>query len=196
MAPPGRHRGGGVPQPLALRRRHPALEPAGGGERGGAVLHEGQTLPAPLRPRPVKVDGGDRARSASSRRPSTPGRRRPRATPASGRPRPTTTRSCRWLLAAEHTDRVELGTSIAVAFARNPMLLANIGWDLQAYSGGRFILGLGSQIKPHITKRFSMPWSHPARAHAGDGPGHPGHLGLLAQRHASSTSGATSTPTR
>ncbi len=66
------------------------------------------------------------------------------------------------VLAAEHTTRLELGTSIAVAFSRNPMLVANIGWDLQAYSGGRFILGLGSQIKPHITKRFSMPWSHPA----------------------------------
>ncbi len=66
------------------------------------------------------------------------------------------------LLAAEHTERLELGTSIAVAFARNPMLLANIGWDLQYFSQGRFILGLGSQIKPHITKRFSMPWSHPA----------------------------------
>jgi len=66
------------------------------------------------------------------------------------------------LLAAEHTRRMELGTSIAVAFARNPMTLANIGWDLQAYSKGRFILGLGSQIKPHITKRFSMEWSHPA----------------------------------
>ena len=66
------------------------------------------------------------------------------------------------VLAAEHTEHVDIGTSIAVAFARNPMLLANIGWDLQAYSGGRFILGLGSQIKPHITKRFSMEWSHPA----------------------------------
>ena len=66
------------------------------------------------------------------------------------------------LLAAEHTERLELGTSIAVAFARNPMILANIGWDLQAYSKGRFMLGLGSQIKPHITKRFSMEWSHPA----------------------------------
>ncbi|MEY2445291.1 MAG: hypothetical protein QOE00_1871, partial [Ilumatobacteraceae bacterium] len=66
------------------------------------------------------------------------------------------------LLAAEHTDRLELGTSIAVAFARNPMTLAHIGWDLQAFSNGRFILGLGSQIKPHITKRFSMEWSHPA----------------------------------
>lgn len=66
------------------------------------------------------------------------------------------------LLAAEHTDRLELGTGIAVAFARNPMTLANIAYDLNAFSGGRFILGLGSQIKPHITKRFSMEWSHPA----------------------------------
>jgi probable F420-dependent oxidoreductase len=66
------------------------------------------------------------------------------------------------LLAAEHTERIELGTSIAVAFARNPMTLANLGWDLQTFSGGRFVLGLGSQIKPHITKRFSMEWSHPA----------------------------------
>ena len=66
------------------------------------------------------------------------------------------------LLAAEHSERVELMTSIAVAFSRNPMILANIGNDLQAYSNGRFILGLGSQIKPHITKRFSMPWSRPA----------------------------------
>ena len=65
-------------------------------------------------------------------------------------------------IAAEHTTRLELGTSIAVAFARNPMNLAHIAWDLQAYSKGRFILGLGSQIKPHITKRFSMEWSHPA----------------------------------
>ena len=67
------------------------------------------------------------------------------------------------LLAAEHTSRLEVGTNIAVAFARNPMIVANIGWDLQAYSKGRFILGLGTQIQPHIEKRFSMPWSHPAR---------------------------------
>ncbi len=65
------------------------------------------------------------------------------------------------LLAAEHTSRLELGTSIAVAFARNPMIVANLGWDLQTYSRGRFILGLGTQVKPHIEKRFSMPWSHP-----------------------------------
>ncbi|MCP5069503.1 MAG: LLM class F420-dependent oxidoreductase [bacterium] len=66
------------------------------------------------------------------------------------------------LLAAEHTQRIELMTSIAVAFARNPMIVAGISNDLQAISNGRFILGLGSQIKPHITKRFSQPWSHPA----------------------------------
>jgi probable F420-dependent oxidoreductase len=65
------------------------------------------------------------------------------------------------VLAAEHTSTIELGTSIAVAFARNPMTVANIGWDLQAFSQGRFILGLGSQIKPHIENRFSMPWSRP-----------------------------------
>jgi probable F420-dependent oxidoreductase len=66
------------------------------------------------------------------------------------------------LLAAGATERLELGTGIAVAFARNPMTLAQVAYDLQAYSAGRFMLGLGSQIKPHITKRFSMTWDHPA----------------------------------
>jgi probable F420-dependent oxidoreductase len=66
------------------------------------------------------------------------------------------------LLAAQRTTRVDLMTSIAVAFARSPMLLANIGHDLNAAAKGRFILGLGSQIKPHITRRFNMPWSNPA----------------------------------
>ncbi|HEY2565449.1 MAG TPA: TIGR03617 family F420-dependent LLM class oxidoreductase, partial [Acidimicrobiales bacterium] len=65
-------------------------------------------------------------------------------------------------LAAEHTERIKLGTGIAVAFARNPMNLAMVANDLQAMSKGRFMLGLGSQIKPHIEKRFSMSWSHPA----------------------------------
>jgi probable F420-dependent oxidoreductase len=65
-------------------------------------------------------------------------------------------------LAAEHSTSIELGTAITVAFARNPMTVAGQAWALQAYSGGRLVLGLGSQIKPHITKRFSMPWSHPA----------------------------------
>ncbi|MFF5007813.1 LLM class F420-dependent oxidoreductase [Streptomyces phaeochromogenes] len=66
------------------------------------------------------------------------------------------------LLAAEHTDRLEVGTAIAVAFARSPMQLAYTAHDLQTYSGGRFVLGLGSQIKPHIERRFAMPWSRPA----------------------------------
>jgi probable F420-dependent oxidoreductase len=66
-------------------------------------------------------------------------------------------------LAAEHTERIELATGIAVAFARTPMVLAYTANDLQQMSKGRFTLGLGSQIKPHIEKRFSMPWSHPAR---------------------------------
>jgi probable F420-dependent oxidoreductase len=66
------------------------------------------------------------------------------------------------MLAAEHTEVLELGTGIAVAFARNPMNLATVANDLQGASRGRFMLGLGSQIKPHIEKRFSMPWSHPA----------------------------------
>src|SRR3954468_17862749 len=65
-------------------------------------------------------------------------------------------------VAAERTERVTLGTSIAVAFARNPMTVAVQGNDVQSLSGGRFILGLGSQIKPHIVKRYSMEWSHPA----------------------------------
>src|SRR5262245_9032973 len=60
-------------------------------------------------------------------------------------------------IAAEHTDRIELGTGIAVAFARSPMTLASTAWDLNLYSKGRLFLGLGSQIQPHITKRFSMP---------------------------------------
>ena len=67
------------------------------------------------------------------------------------------------LLAVEHTERITLGTAIVVAFGRSPMTLANQGWDLNDYSGGRLILGLGSQIKPHIERRYSMPWSHPAR---------------------------------
>jgi|GEM_PF-106792 len=66
------------------------------------------------------------------------------------------------MLAAEHTERIQVGTGIAVAFARNPMTLATTANDLQTASQGRFMLGIGSQIKPHIEKRFSMPWSHPA----------------------------------
>lgn len=65
-------------------------------------------------------------------------------------------------VAAEHTSRIQLGTAVAIAFARTPMTLANVGWDLHTVTGGRFTLGLGSQIRPHIEQRFSMPWSRPA----------------------------------
>ena len=64
--------------------------------------------------------------------------------------------------AAKATSRVDLITGIAVAFARTPMLLAHLGHDLNAASEGRFVLGLGSQIRAHITRRFHMPWSSPA----------------------------------
>ena len=66
------------------------------------------------------------------------------------------------LLAAQSTSKIELITSIAVAFARSPMVTAYSAFDLNAFSKGRFVLGLGSQIQPHIEKRFSMPWSQPA----------------------------------
>jgi probable F420-dependent oxidoreductase len=65
-------------------------------------------------------------------------------------------------VAAQATERIDLGTGIVVAFARNPMTVALQSNDLQLLSGGRFILGLGSQVKAHIERRYSMPWSHPA----------------------------------
>ncbi len=65
-------------------------------------------------------------------------------------------------VAAATTRRVGLGTAIAIAFARSPMILAHIAWDLQKASGGRFVLGLGSQVKAHNERRFSVPWSAPA----------------------------------
>jgi probable F420-dependent oxidoreductase len=64
-------------------------------------------------------------------------------------------------LAAAATDRINIGTSIAVAFARSPMTVAYTAYDLQRLSRGRFVLGLGSQVKAHITRRFSMPWERP-----------------------------------
>lgn len=65
-------------------------------------------------------------------------------------------------LAATETETIQLGTSIAVAFARSPMSTAVLAHDLQALTRGRLLLGLGTQVKAHITRRFSMPWSHPA----------------------------------
>ncbi len=64
-------------------------------------------------------------------------------------------------IAAEHTRRVDIGTSIAVAFARSPTSLAHMAWDLAGASKGRFILGLGTQVKAHIERRFGMAWEPP-----------------------------------
>jgi alkanesulfonate monooxygenase SsuD/methylene tetrahydromethanopterin reductase-like flavin-dependent oxidoreductase (luciferase family) len=64
-------------------------------------------------------------------------------------------------VAAEHTTTLELGTAIAIGLARSPMTLANAAWDLQAITGGRFTLGIGTQVRPHVEQRFSMPWSEP-----------------------------------
>jgi probable F420-dependent oxidoreductase len=66
------------------------------------------------------------------------------------------------VLAAEHTERIQIGTSVAIAFPRSPMVTAMIAWDLQRYSNGRFILGLGTQVKGHNQRRFSVPWTPPA----------------------------------
>jgi probable F420-dependent oxidoreductase len=66
------------------------------------------------------------------------------------------------LRALQATSRIEVGTSIAVAFARSPMNVAYLANDLQLCSGGRFTLGLGTQVKAHIQRRFGMPWSDPA----------------------------------
>jgi probable F420-dependent oxidoreductase len=65
-------------------------------------------------------------------------------------------------LAATASERIEVGTSIAVAFARTPMAMAYSAYDVQRLSGGRLVLGLGPQIKAHITRRYAMPWSQPA----------------------------------
>jgi Luciferase-like monooxygenase len=96
---------------------------------------------------------------------------------------------------SQHTSQIELGRVSQWAFARNPMTVANIGWDLQAYSRGRFFLGLGSQIPSHIEKRFSMPLSHPLRPCVNSSwrSGRSGRRGGMAPRCASRVS---STPTR
>ena len=66
------------------------------------------------------------------------------------------------LAAGQATERLQVGTAIAVAFARSPMTLATTAYDLQRYTRGRFVLGLGTQIKAHVERRFSMPWTAPA----------------------------------
>ena len=98
-------------------------------------------------------------------------------------------------IAANETREMELGTSVAIAFSRSPMETAQTAWDLQDLSEGRFLLGLGTQVKAHITRRFSMPWDRPAArlreyilAAARD-------LGVVPDRRTPSSSRASSTVT-
>jgi probable F420-dependent oxidoreductase len=65
------------------------------------------------------------------------------------------------LIAAEHSRTIALGTAVTIAFPRSPMVMAQNAWDLQALSGGRFILGLGTQVKAHIERRYSTAWDAP-----------------------------------
>ena len=65
------------------------------------------------------------------------------------------------MVIAEHTQRLKFGTGVAIAFPRSPMVTAQTAWDLQRYSGGRFILGLGTQVKGHNERRYSTPWPSP-----------------------------------
>jgi probable F420-dependent oxidoreductase len=65
------------------------------------------------------------------------------------------------VLVAEHTREMEFATSVAIAFPRVPHITANLAWDLSRYSGGRFVLGLGTQVKGHNERRFSVPWAPP-----------------------------------
>lgn len=65
------------------------------------------------------------------------------------------------MIAAEHTKRLILGTNVAIAFPRSPLVVAQIAWDLQRYSGGRFQLGLGTQVKGHNERRYAAPWTAP-----------------------------------
>jgi probable F420-dependent oxidoreductase len=62
-------------------------------------------------------------------------------------------------IAAEHTSRIRLGTNVAIAFPRSPMTTAQVAWDLQRLSGGRFRLGLGTQVKAHNERRYAAPWT-------------------------------------
>ncbi len=64
-------------------------------------------------------------------------------------------------IAALRTSRLELGTGVAVAFSRSPMVVAQTAWDLARLSGGRFLLGLGTQVRAHIERRFGMSWDPP-----------------------------------
>ena len=86
-------------------------------------------------------------------------------------------------VAGAATRRIELHTGVAIAFARSPMAVANVGWDLAAsYGGERVTIGLGSQMRAHNERRFSVPWSAAGAAHPRVCPGGAGDLGGLEGR--------------
>ena len=120
-------------------------------------------------------------------------RRRRRATA----PRRPTTAFLPLVPAAEHTERITLLTNIAVAFARSPMDLAVTANDLQAMSKGRFVLGVGTQIRPHIENRYSMRWSgSPVGADPRPHPRDPGHPDRVARTAPPCSTAASTTATR
>ena len=138
----------------------------------------------------MKLDVGHADPRSQDASPTTPGRSRPWATTASGRRRPSTTPTCRWPSPPPSTSRIKLGTNIATVFSRSPMITAHIAWDLQKASGGRFTLGLGTQVKAHNERRFSVKFESPGPKMARGRPRHPRHLGLLAERHQAQLQGA------
>ena len=100
------------------------------------------------------------------------------------------------LAAGQATERLQVGTAIAVAFARSPMTLAQTAHDLQRYTRGRFVLGLGTQIKAHVERRFSMPWTRAGRADARVHRRAARHLERLAAQGSRCASRASTTATR
>ncbi len=91
------------------------------------------------------------------------------------------------MIAAEHTERLTLGTNVAIAFPRSPMVTAQLAWDLQQYSGGRFALGLGTQVKGHNELRYASPWT------AAPGPRLREYLGCMKAMFASFADSAITT---
>jgi alkanesulfonate monooxygenase SsuD/methylene tetrahydromethanopterin reductase-like flavin-dependent oxidoreductase (luciferase family) len=99
-------------------------------------------------------------------------------------------------LASQVAPSLDLGTAIAVAFPRSPMVTAQAAWDLAALSAGRFTLGLGTQVKAHVTRRFSTDWTSPGPRLARLRPGVAGHLGVLSRPVGRCRSRASTTASR
>ena len=86
-------------------------------------------------------------------------------------------------LAAQATIGLRLGTAVAIAFPRSPTVMAMNAWTLQKLSRGRFTLGLGTQVRGHMQRRYGVAWVSPGAVDAGVRAGRAGGVGLLAERH-------------